>query len=89
MISNRSRQQYNTALIAAWNAELYKAQRIAARTGEQADIKEVADKFQKSDMFKAITNTYTDKHEKHFGRSGTLKKGYLIVDQQHNIFQAQ
>lgn len=89
MISNRSRQQYNNALIAAWNAELFKAQRIAARTGEQADIKEVADKFQKSDMFKAITNTYTDKHEKHFGRSGSLKKGDLIVDQQHNIFQAQ
>jgi len=89
MIANRSRQQYNNALIAAWNAELFKAQRIAAKTGEQADIKEVSDKFQKSDLYKAITNTYTDKHERHFGRSGVLKKGDLIVDQQHNILQTQ
>lgn len=89
MISNRTRQQMNNALLAAWNAELFRAQRNAAKTGEQADIKDLADKFQKSDIYKAITNTYTDKHEKHLGRAGTLKKGDLIVDQQHNIFQAQ
>lgn len=89
MISNRARQQMNNALMASWNAELFRAQRNAARTGEQADIKELADKFQKSDMYKAITNTYSDKHEKHLGRSGIIKKGDLVVDQQHNILQAQ
>ena len=89
MISNRARQQMNNALMAAWNAELFKAQRVAAKTGQQADIKEVADNFQKSDLFKAITNTYVDRHEKHLNRAGTLKSGDLVVDRQHNILKAE
>jgi len=87
MIKNRAIQQANNALMTAYSTEIFRAQRTAAKTGQQADIKEIQDKFANSDMFKAIRNTYTDRFNKHLGRGGSLKKGDLIVDQNHNIFE--
>lgn len=87
MIRNRSIQQANNALMTAYSTELFKAQRKAAKTGEQADIKSIQDNFVNSDLYKAIRNTYTDRYNKHLGRGSSLKKGDLIVDQSHNIFE--
>lgn len=87
MIKNRAIQQANNALMTAYSTELFRAQRDAAKTGKQADVKEIQDKFANSDMFKAIRNTYSDRFNKHLGRGTSLKKGDLIVDQNHNIFE--
>jgi hypothetical protein len=89
MITNNAKGQLNNALLAAWTSEIYKAQRSAIKTGVQPDMKELADNFVKSDMYKAINNTYLDRESKHLGRPSTLKKGDFLVDRQHNILQAQ
>lgn len=86
MIANRVNQQRNNALMAAWSKELYSAQRDAAKTGKATDIDKLAEDFQKSDIFKAINNTYEYKMKSHVeGRTIRPPKGSLMVNNKNQI----
>lgn len=86
MIANRVNQQRNNALMAAWSRELYKAQREQAKTGKQFDMQELTDKFQSSDAFKAINNTFEYKMRSNIeGRNIRPPKGSLIVNNRNQI----
>jgi hypothetical protein len=88
MITNASVGQRNNALLAAWTAEIYKAQNKAATTGVQENMGDLQKRFETSDLFKAINNTHTDREEIHLNKPRSRKKGDLLVDRQHNIYQA-
>lgn len=86
MLANRIDQQRNNALMAAWSKELYKSQREMAKTGKVMDIDKLADDFQKSDVFKAINNTYQYKLRSNLeGRHIMPPKGELIVNNRNEI----
>ena len=88
IIANRVNQLRNNALMAAWSNELFKAQRDALASGKPIDIDTAADKFQKSDIFKAINNTYGARLQ--FERTGQvpqLPKGTLRVDRSNRIIR--
>lgn len=83
---NRINQQRNNALMAAWSKELYKAQREAARTGVATDLQELADNFQKSQIFEAINNTYGAKMKSfETGVRVVPPKGSLMVNKRNEI----
>jgi hypothetical protein len=86
MIANRVNQQRNNALMAAWSRELYKAQREQAKTGKQFDLNKIGEDFEKSDVFKAINNTYEYKMRSNIeGRNIRPPKGSLIVNNRNQI----
>ncbi len=86
MVANRVDQQRNNALMAAWSKQLFIAQREAAKTGKQFDLDKVSDEFQKSDVFKAINNTYTYKLKSNIeGRHFLPPKGELMVNNRNEI----
>lgn len=83
---NRINQQRNNALMAAWSKELYKAQRKAAQSGESTDLQELADNFQKSQVFEAINNTYGAKMKSfETGVRVLPPKGALMVNKRNEI----
>jgi hypothetical protein len=84
VIANRVEQLKNNALMAAWSNELFKATRESAKTGGRPDMNEIADKFQNSDQFKAINNTYAHKMSLELGQPSPLKSGDLVVDPKTN-----
>jgi len=86
MMTNRVAQQKNNALMVEWNKEVYRAQRDAAKSGEQVDINDLREKFAKSDVYKAINNTFLNKLEFHLtGQARKPEKGSLIVDRANKI----
>jgi len=86
MLTNRVAQQKNNALMVEWNKEVYRAQRDAAKSGEQVDINDLREKFAKSDVYKAINNTFLNKLEFHLtGQARKPEKGSLIVDRANKI----
>jgi len=86
MLVNRVTQQKNNALMVEWNKEVYRAQRQAAKSGEQIDVNDLREKFTKSDVFKAINNTYLNKLDFHItGEAKKPEKGSLIVDKANKI----
>jgi hypothetical protein len=86
--SNRVAQMRNNALIAAWTNELFKAQRKIAETGETLDMGKLSDDFQKSDIFKAINNTYSARLQYELtGKMPDLPKGTLRVDKSNRIIR--
>lgn len=86
MLTNRVTQQKNNALMVEWNKEIYRAQREAVKTGQQFDINDLREKFAKSDIYKAINNTFLNKLEFHLtGQAKKPEKGSLIVDKANKI----
>jgi hypothetical protein len=86
MLINRVSQQKNNALMVEWNKEIYRAQKEAARSGEQVDINDLREKFAKSDIYKAINNTFLNKLDYHLtGEAKRPEKGSLIVDKANKI----
>ena len=86
MLVNRVTQQKNNALMVEWNKEVYRAQRQAAKSGEQIDINDLREKFAKSDIYKAINNTFINKLDYHLtGQAKKPAKGSLIVDNANKI----
>lgn len=80
VIEQRYAQQTNNALIAAYQADLYKAQRQALETGKTPAIEEVYKNFEKSDMFKGLVNYGTERIHSFTGRGTPLKKGAKIYN---------
>ena len=78
LLENRYSQQSNNALIAAYNNELYKAQKEMASTGKIISTQEVFDRFKDSDMAIGAVNYARDRIHKTTGRGQPLKKGDLI-----------
>jgi len=90
VITNRATQQKNNALMVEWSKELYRAEKRQAQTGEQVDIDELRDKFQNSDVFKAINNTYLGKLHKHLtGQDLPLESGSLVVDNNNRVHRVK
>ena len=85
MITNRTKQQANNALLAAYTKGLYQAQREALRTGESIDLGKIQADFQQSPIYKAILNTYSDRLNAHLGKERKLKLDDLIVDQSNRV----
>lgn len=86
ILANRVQQQRNNALMAAWSAELFKAQREAAQTGKSFDVDSLSDKFAKSDLYKAINNTYAHQLRYHVTGERTVPAaGELFVDKSNRI----
>jgi hypothetical protein len=86
MIANRVNQQRNNALLAAWSKELLASQREMARTGKTFDQGQLADNFQKSEVFQAINNTFQYKMRSQLeGRSILPPKGSLMVNGRNQI----
>ena len=86
MIANRVNQQRNNALMAAWSKELLASQREMARTGRTFDQGQLADNFQKSEIFQAINNTFQYKMRSNLeGRSILPPKGSLMVNGRNQI----
>lgn len=87
-VSNRVAQMRNNALIAAWTNELYKAQRKIAESGESLDMGKLTEQFQKSDIFKAINNTYGARLQYELtGKMPEIAKGTLRVDKSNRIIR--
>lgn len=87
-ISNRVAQMRNNALIAAWSNEVFKAQRKIGETGEALDMGKLSDDFQKSDIFKAINNTYGARLQYELtGKMPNIPKGTLRVDKSNRIIR--
>lgn len=86
IVANRVNQLRNNALMAAWSNELFKAQREAVG-GKPIDVDAVADRFQKSDLFKAINNTYAARLN--YERTGQMPnlKGVLRVDRANRLIK--
>ena len=86
IIANRIAQQRNNSLMAAWNTELFKAQREQARTGKSFDAEALGRDFEKSDIFKAINNTYSHKFNRAAtGQAPQHKENDMIVDKSNRI----
>ena len=86
MIANRVNQQRNNALMAAWSKELLASQREMAKTGKTIDLGQLADNFQKSEIFQAINNTFQHKMRSQLeGRSVLPPKGSLMVNGRNQI----
>ena len=86
MIANRVNQQRNNALLAAWSKELLASQREMAKTGKTFDQGQLADNFQKSEIFQAINNTFQHKMKSQLeGRSILPPKGSLMVNGRNQI----
>ena len=86
MIANRVNQQRNNALMAAWSKELLASQREMAKTGKTVDLGQLADNFQKSEIFQAINNTFQHKMRSQLeGRSVLPPKGSLMVNGRNQI----
>lgn len=86
MIANRVNQQRNNALMAAWSKELLASQREMAKSGGKMDIGQLADNFQKSEIFQAINNTFQHKMRSQLeGRSVLPPKGSLMVNGRNQI----
>jgi hypothetical protein len=86
LIANRVNQQRNNALMAAWTKELFAAQRQMAKTGQAFDRQELSEKFQNSDVFKAINNTFEYKMKSQLsGRQMMPPKGSLMVNNRNEI----
>lgn len=86
ILANRVAQQRNNSLMAAWNAELYKAQREQAKTGKQFDAENLGRDFEKSDIYKAINNTYSQKLNRAItGQAPQHKENDMIVDKSNRI----
>jgi hypothetical protein len=84
MIANGVEGLRNNALTAAWANELFKAARDQAATGKSYDLNELANKFQQSDVYKGINNTFAHKLNIELGGTGTLSKGDIVVDPKTN-----
>lgn len=80
LLQTRYAQQANNALVAAWNSELYKAQRDQITSGKTYSPAELQEKFKNSDIVKGIINRTIYKTEKILGRESSLKKGDVIMD---------
>ena len=78
LLENRYSQQANNALIAAYNTELYKAQKEMADTGKVISTQEIYNRFKDSDMAIGSVNYARDKVYKMTGRGEKLKKGELV-----------
>lgn len=86
--SNRVAQLRNNALAAAWANEIYKAQRKIAETGESLDMGKLSENFQKSDIFKAINNTYAARLQYELtGKMPEIPKGTLRVNRSNQIIR--
>lgn len=86
IIQNRVVQQRNNALLAAWSRDLVRAQREQILTGKSVDLDALSEKFQKSDIYKAIHNTYDYKYKTQIsGRNVRPPKGSLIVDSHNQV----
>jgi hypothetical protein len=86
MIANRVNQQRNNALLAAWSKELLASQREMAKTGKTFDQGQLADNFQKSEIFQAINNTFQYKMRSQLeGRSILPPKGSLMVNGRNQL----
>ena len=86
MIANRVNQQRNNALMAAWSKELLASQREMAKSGGKMDLGQLADNFQKSEIFQAINNTFQHKMRSQLeGRSVLPPKGSLMVNGRNQI----
>lgn len=78
LLENRYSQQANNALIAAYNNELYRAQKEMASTGKVISTQEVLDRFKNSDIAIGAVNYAKDRIYKMTGRGEALKKGDLV-----------
>lgn len=86
IIANRIAQQRNNSLMAAWNTELFKAQRDQAKSGKSFDAEALGREFEKSDVFKAINNTYSHKFNRAVtGQAPQHKENDMIVDKSNRI----
>lgn len=86
MIANRVNQQRNNALMAAWSKELLASQREMAKTGKTIDIGQLADNFQKSEIFQAINNTFQHKMRSQLeGKVIAPPKGSLMVNGRNQL----
>lgn len=86
ILANRVAQQRNNSLMAAWNTELYKAQREQSKTGKQFDAETLGRDFEKSDVYKAINNTYSQKLNRAVtGQAPEHKENDMIVDKSNRI----
>lgn len=85
MIANLVNQQRNNALLAAWSKTLMQSMRDM-RTGKANDVGIEAEKFQNSELFNAINNTYKYKMDSQL--SGKLVKpppGTKMVNRRNEI----
>lgn len=80
LLESRYAQQANNALIAAWNADLYKAQKDQITSGKTYTQQELQEKFKNSDVVKGIVNRAIYKTDKVLGRESRLKKGDMVMD---------
>jgi hypothetical protein len=85
MIANLVNQQRNNALLAAWSKTLMQSMRDM-RTGKANDVGIEAEKFQNSELFNAINNTYKYKMDSQL--SGKLVKpppGTKMVNRRNEV----
>lgn len=80
VIEQRYAQQTNNALIAAYQADLFKAQRQSIETGKTIPVEEVYKNFEKSDMFKGLVNYGIERINTFTKRGTPLQKGAKIYN---------
>lgn len=80
IIEQRYAQQTNNALMAAYYADLYKAQRDGLKTGKTIAPEEVRKNFGNSEIAKALLNYGQERIHTFTGKGEPLKKGAKIYN---------
>lgn len=80
VIEQRYAQQTNNALIAAYQADLFKAQRQSIETGRTIPVEDVYRNFEKSDLFKGLVNYGIERVHTFTKRGSPLQKGSKIYN---------
>jgi len=85
VLMNRVQQQRNNALMAAYSAQLMKAARKVAATGQLVDQDALKQEFAASPLYQAINNTYDEKMNIHLKGQGKYPKGTLMVNESNQL----
>jgi len=85
VLMNRVQQQRNNALMAAYSAQLMKAARKVAATGQLVDQDALKQEFAASPLYQAINNTFDEKMNIHLKGQGKYPKGTLMVNESNQL----
>jgi len=80
IIENRYAQQANNGLIAAYQADLYKAQRKSIEEGKTITVEDVYKNFEKSDVYQGLVNYAKDRIHTFTGRGEPLQRGAKVYN---------
>jgi hypothetical protein len=84
-LMNRVQHQRNNALMAAYSAQLMKAARKVAATGQLVDQDALKQEFAASPLYQAINNTFDEKMNIHLKGQGKHPKGTLMVNESNQL----